>query len=106
SKLEGLKKGRARTGGHQGGYAMIRTVLASVSAVLFAAAVPAALAQQSVVETRQALMKRSGQQTAALNRMVRGQDAFDAAKVNAAFDALADKAEKLPALFPPESRAG
>lgn len=85
---------------------MFRFVLATASIMLVGATVSAALAQQNVINTRQALMKQSGQQTAVLNRMVRGQEAFDATKVGAAFDALADKAAKMPGLFPEESRKG
>jgi len=83
---------------------LIRAILATAAASAAVFVVTAAGAQQDVVKSRQDLMKRSGQQMAVVNRMVRGQEAFDAAKVNAAFDAFADKAQKLPSLFPAESR--
>jgi cytochrome c556 len=78
--------------------------LAALSAAMFVATT--AVAQQDPIESRQNLMKRSGQQLGAVNRMVRGQDPFDPAKVNTAFDAFADKAQKLPALFPRGSDQG
>jgi cytochrome c556 len=71
-----------------------------------AVAATAVTAQQNVIEERKALMKASGQHTAALNRMVRGQEPFDPAKVEAAFAALADKARRLPALFPEGTGGG
>lgn len=85
---------------------MRRIVLTAASALIVATAVTGALAQQDVIKDRQNLMKQSGQQTAVLNRMVRGQEDFDGAKVNAAFDVLDDKAKRLPDLFPAESRTG
>ena len=85
---------------------MLHAMLA-VAALSAALLVPiAAVAQQDTIKVRQDLMKRSGQQLGVVNRMVRGQDPFDAAKVNVAFDAFADKAQKLPTLFPPASRQG
>jgi len=83
---------------------VIRAILATAAASAAVLVMTAANAQQEAVKSRQDLMKRSGQQLTVVNRMVRGQDAFDAAKVNTAFDAFADKAQKLPSLFPAESR--
>jgi cytochrome c556 len=85
---------------------MIRNVLAVGAVALGLTAVTSATAQQDVIKARQELMKRSGQQMGVVGRMTRGQDPFDGAKVNAAFDAWADKAQKLPTAFPDASRRG
>jgi cytochrome c556 len=85
---------------------MIRILLPAVAVALGIAAVTSAMAQPDVIKARQELMKRSGQQMGVVGRMMRGQDPFDAAKVNGAFDAWADKAQKLPAAFPDASRTG
>jgi cytochrome c556 len=85
---------------------MIRTVLAIAAVALGITAVTSATAQQDAIKARQELMKRSGQQMGVVGRMTRGQDPFDPAKVNAAFDAWADKAQKLPTAFPEASRRG
>jgi cytochrome c556 len=75
---------------------MIRTVLAMASV---AAVAVTAVAQTDPIEQRKSLMKRNGKEQGAVNRMVRGQDPFDAAKVNAAFADWEDAAKKLPGLF-------
>ena len=82
---------------------IFRTVLA-VSAI--AIGVTAAFAQQDIIEQRKALMKANGQQSGILARMVRGDDPFDAAKVQVAFAQFADTAQKFPALFAEGARSG
>ena len=82
---------------------IFRTVLA-VSAI--AIGVTAAFAQQDIIEQRKALMKANGQQSGILARMVRGDDPFDAAKVQVAFAQFADTAQKFPALFAEGTRSG
>jgi cytochrome c556 len=76
---------------------MIRTVM-TMAAV--AVGLTAVMAQSDPIAQRRAVMKSNGQNSGNLNRMVMGQDPFDAAKVNAAFAAWADNASKLPALWP------
>jgi cytochrome c556 len=76
---------------------MIRIALVVV-AILFDVSVVAS--QQDPVKTRVDLMKQNDQHLKTLGRMARGQDPFDAAKVNEAFAQWGDTAQKLPALFP------
>jgi cytochrome c556 len=53
------------------------------------------------------LMKANGQHAyVSLGRMIRGQDPYDQAKVDAATAQWIDTAQKLPALFPPDSNKG
>ena len=51
-------------------------------------------------------MKRSGEQAKIGSQMVRGDIAFDLAKMHAIFAAFAEKATKLPSLFPDDSKTG
>ena len=78
-----------------------RIVLATVAAVIVTTAVA-----QSVIEERKALMKRSGDQARVAASMVRGETPFDLAKARAVFETYVDKANKLPALFPENSKSG
>ena len=82
---------------------MIRSVLAMAAIAVGATVV---MAQSDPIAQRKSLMKSNGQNSGALNRMVRGEDPFDAAKVNAAFAAWADNAAKIPALFASPPPAG
>jgi cytochrome c556 len=66
----------------------------------------AVAAHPRVISERQALMKRSGEQAKVGSQMVRGDIAFDLAKTHAIFAAFAEKAAKLPSLFPDDSKTG
>ena len=76
---------------------MFRTVFA-IAAV--AAGVAAAAAQSDPIQQRQQLMKQNGENFDALNKMVHGQQRFDPAKVNSAFNSWEETAQKIPDLFP------
>jgi cytochrome c556 len=82
---------------------MMRTVLGMAA---MAAVVTMAMAQSDPISQRKALMKANVQNAGAVNRMVRGEEPFDAAKVNAAFAQWSETAQKLPALFPQPPKAG
>src|SRR5262245_2223301 len=75
---------------------MFRTVLAMS---MMAAAVTAVMAQSDPIAQSKQLMKSTGQNAASLNRMVRGEERFDGAKVNAAFNKWGETAQKIPDLF-------
>lgn len=80
---------------------------AAVLAVLvFGVNMAAAQGCEDVIKTRQTLMKRSGDMAKAGAAMVRGQAPFDEAKVQEILVAFADKAQKLPDLFPDCSKTG
>jgi cytochrome c556 len=68
--------------------------------------IAAAQSCEDVIKTRQTLMKRSGDMAKAGAAMVRGQAPFDEAKVQEILAAFADKAQKLPDLFPDCSKTG
>ena len=82
---------------------MKRIALAVAVTVLGATAV---VAQSGPIAARKALMKGNNDGARNLVRMMRGEDPYDAAKVNAAFAQWAETAQKLPALFPDNSKTG
>ena len=81
----------------------IRITLAAL-AVGFS--VTAVMAQQDPVKTREDLMKKNNDHAKTVVHMMRGQLPFDAAAVDAAFKQWADTAQKLPGLFPDNSKTG
>jgi cytochrome c556 len=76
---------------------MTRSMLA-VAAVAFG--VTAVMAQSDPLSQRKALMKGNLEGALNLNKMIRGENPFDLAKVNAAFVQWTETAQKLPVLFP------
>lgn len=82
---------------------LIRAIVAVIAVALGAGAV---IAQQDPVTTRENLMKENNKNAIAAVKMIRGQAPFDAAAVDAAFAQWADTAQKLPGLFPENSKTG
>ena len=64
------------------------------------------MAQQDPVKTREDLMKKNNDHAIAVVKMMRRQQPFDAAAVDAAFKQWADTAQVLPSLFPENSKTG
>jgi cytochrome c556 len=84
---------------------MIRTVLA-VAAISTAALGVTAVVAQDVIAERKAIMKTNGEQARIGGQMSRGEAPFDVAKAQAVFVAYASAADKMPALFPDNSKTG
>ena len=82
---------------------MRRTAGAALAAVVLVFGAGAVTAQSDPIATRMALMKGNAR---IVVPMMRGQAPFDAAKVDAAFAQWADTAQKLPGLFPDNSKTG
>jgi cytochrome c556 len=82
---------------------MIRSTLVAVTVALTVSAV---MAQSDPLPQRKALMKGNIENALAVNKMVRGENPFDAAKVNAAFAQWEETAQKLPSLFPEPPKPG
>ena len=80
-----------------------RFVLASL-AVAFATT--AVIAQSDPIAARKALMKGNDDGARVAVGMMRGREPFDPAKVDAAFAQWAETAQKLPGLFPDNSKTG
>jgi cytochrome c556 len=79
---------------------------ALLAAVVLGANTAAAQSCEDVIKTRQTLMKRSGDMAKVGAAMVRGQTPYDPKKAREILAAFADKAQKLPTLFPDCSKAG
>jgi cytochrome c556 len=82
---------------------MLRSVLAMAAV---AVGVTAVMAQSDPIAQRKALMKENGKHSGTLNRMARGEDPYDAAKVTAAYAGIAELAPKLLPLFASPPPAG
>ena len=82
---------------------MLRFLSLVLGALLF---VLPAQAQSDSIAQRKAVMKAVGGATRDPGQMLRGQQAFDLAKVKAALETYADAAAKMPALYPAGSEAG
>jgi cytochrome c556 len=80
-----------------------RIVLAAALATI---GVTIVAAQSDPIAQRKALMRANNDNARNLTRMVRGDEAFDQAKVNAAFNQWAETAETFGALFPDNSKTG
>lgn len=78
-----------------------------IAAAAFAAlGVGAAFAQADVIKQRQEAMKATGAATGLAGKMLKGEEKFDLAKVQAGLRTYVDVAKKSPALFPDNSRTG
>lgn len=82
---------------------VVKTLLATLAALVTVGAV---FAEQDPVTTRENLMKENDKHAVVVVQMMRGRRPFDAAAVDAAFKQWADTAQKLPGLFPDNSKTG
>lgn len=82
---------------------MIRSL---VVAGILALGATAVFAQGDVIAQRKALMKSVGGHSGEVGKMLRGEAAYDQAKVTAALNAFVDAAAKTPTLFPADSKTG
>ena len=85
---------------------MGRPAGAALAAAFLVLGVGAVIAQSDPIATRKGLMKENQDNAEIVVRMMRGQAPFDAAKVEAAFAQWTDTAQKLPSLFPGNSKSG
>ena len=85
---------------------MGRNARAALAAAILVLGAGAVIAQSDPIAARMALMKGNNDNATMVVQMMKGQAPFDAAKVDAAFAQWADTAQKLPALFPDNSKTG
>jgi len=97
---------RAANAGQREKMPMRRTAGAGLTAVVVVLGSGAVIAQSDPIATRMTLMKGNDDNARIVVQMMRGQAPFDAAKVDAAFTQWADTAQKLPGLFPDNSKTG
>ena len=86
--------------------AMKTTAKAAVAATFVLLGAGAVIAQSDPISTRKALMKENNENAKLAVAMMRGQAPFDMAKVDAAFAQWTTTAERLPGLFPENSKSG
>ncbi|MBS0246952.1 MAG: cytochrome c [Proteobacteria bacterium] len=84
----------------------LSTWLATGLVATVALATTAVVAQQDPIATRKDLMKANGRNAGVIVKMVKGEEAYDPAKVKAAFDQWDETASKFGALFPDSSKEG
>ena len=84
----------------------MKRIMLAVLAVAIGATAASAQSCDDTIKQRQALMKRSGDNAKLGASMIRGETPFDLAKTKDIFGAFADKATKLPTLFPDCSKSG
>lgn len=80
-----------------------RTVIVAAALVL---AGYAAVAQVDAIATRKQIMKGVGDQTKAGAGMAKGEAPYDQAKAQAIFTSYVEASEKMPSLFPENSKTG
>ena len=85
---------------------MNKHALVALAGVIVAACTGAVIAQSDPIATRKSLMKQNNDHAIIAVKMMRGQEPFDGAKIDAAFAQWADTAQKLPGLFPDNSKTG
>lgn len=84
----------------------MRVQTLSVAAILIALGAGGVIAQSDPIAARKDLMKQNDSGARVLVAMMRGTAPFDASKVDPVFAQWSDTAQKLPGLFPPNSKTG
>ncbi|GGH26728.1 cytochrome C556 [Alsobacter metallidurans] len=82
---------------------MLRIIIATAAIAIGATAV---VAQSDVIAQRKDIMKSVGGATKDPGAMLKGEAAFDLAKVQKSLATYQDAAKKMPALFPDNSKTG
>ena len=77
-----------------------------LAAAFVSVGITAALAQSSAIQARKDILKTFGPASRAPGLMLRGEQPFDLAVVQASLRVFAEGAPKLPALFPADSQTG
>jgi cytochrome c556 len=94
---------RRRNQNNRRGNMFFRITMAVLALCLTTGAV---MSESDPIAARMALMKGNNDNARAAVAMIRGQKPFDAVAVDAAFAQWADTAQKLPGLFPDNSKTG
>lgn len=84
----------------------LKAVLSAAAIAVVAFGATAVVAQQNPIVERQEIMKENGKQAKVGAAMMKGEKPFDLAAAKVIFTTFAESAEKMPALFPPDSKTG
>ena len=84
----------------------LMTVISTAALAVVAFGTTAVLAQQSPIVERQELMKHNGHEAKLAAQMIKHQKPFDLAAAKKIFATFEEAAQKMPGLFPPDSKTG
>jgi cytochrome c556 len=85
---------------------MFRRLIVVFAVLLLGVTAVAAQSCPEFIQKRQTLMKKSGDEAKIGTAMIKGEQPFDAAKVQEIFAAFAEDAKEMPTLFPDCSKTG
>jgi cytochrome c556 len=85
---------------------MLRKLIVVFAVLLLGVTTAAAQSCPEFIQKRQTLMKKSGDEAKIGTAMVKGEQPFDAAKVQEIYAAFAEDAKEMPSLFPECSKTG
>jgi cytochrome c556 len=85
---------------------MFGKLIVVFAVLLLGATAAAAQSCPEFIQKRQTLMKKSGEEAKIGTAMIKGEQPFDAAKVQRIYAAFAEDAKEMPSLFPDCSKSG